>query len=159
QNTADLFAAVYARTNRLDGYVSLEVSPLLAHDTEGSISEAKRLWAALDRKNVMIKIPATPEGIPAIETLIGEGININVTLIFSQETYEQVADAYIRGLEQRANAGLPIDHVASVASVFVSRIDTAVDNQLEFRIRRSTDDAEKERLRPLLGKAAIANAK
>ena len=159
QNVADLLAPVYARTNGVDGYVSLEVSPLLAHDTEGSITEATRLWAALDRKNAMIKIPSTPEGIPAIRELIAEGININVTLIFSQETYELVAEAYISGLEQRAAAGKPIDHVASVASVFVSRIDTAIDNQLEYTIRRSTDDAEKTKLSGLLGKAAIANAK
>ncbi len=159
QDVADLFAPVYARTDIVDGYVSLEVSPLLAHDTDASISEAKRLWAALDRKNVMIKIPATPEGIPAIRALIAEGININVTLIFSTETYEQVADAYIAGLEDRANAGKPVDHVASVASVFVSRIDTAIDNQLEYMIRRSKDDSEKTKLSHLLGKAAIANAK
>src|SRR5258708_6598053 len=107
----------------------------------------------------MIKIPATPEGIPAIRALIAEGININVTLIFSTETYEQVAEAYIAGLEDRANAGKPVDHVASVASVFVSRIDTAIDNQLEYMIRRSTDDSEKTKLSHLLGKAAIANAK
>jgi transaldolase / glucose-6-phosphate isomerase len=159
QNVADLLAPVYAQTKGIDGYVSLEVSPLLAHDTDGSISEAKRLWAALDRKNVMIKIPATPEGIPAIRALIAEGININVTLIFSQETYEQVAEAYISGLEDRASAGKPVDHLASVASVFVSRIDSAIDNQLEYTIRRSTDDAEKAKLGGLLGKAAIANAK
>jgi transaldolase / glucose-6-phosphate isomerase len=159
QNVANLFAPVYERTKRIDGYVSLEVSPLLAHDTDGSVSEAKRLWAALNRQNVMIKIPATPEGIPAIEALIAEGININVTLIFSQETYDQVAEAFIRGLEKRAGAGQPVDHIASVASVFVSRIDTAIDNQLEFRIRRSNDDAEKEKLSSLPGKAAIANAK
>ncbi|HXU40066.1 MAG TPA: bifunctional transaldolase/phosoglucose isomerase [Blastocatellia bacterium] len=159
QNVADLLAPVYDRTNGIDGYVSLEVSPLLAHDTDGSISEAKRLWAALDRKNVMIKIPATPEGIPAIRALIAEGININVTLIFSNETYDQVAEAYIAGLEDRANAGGPVKRVASVASVFVSRIDTAIDNQLEYMIRRSTDDSEKARLSDLCGKAAIANAK
>ena len=159
QNVADLLAPTYARTDGVDGYVSLEVSPLLARDTEGSIAEARRLWAALDRKNVMIKIPATPEGIPAIQTLIADGININVTLIFSQQTYEQVAEAYVSGLETRASAGRPVDHIASVASVFVSRIDTAIDSQLEFRIRRSTDDAEKASLSALLGKAAIANAK
>jgi transaldolase/glucose-6-phosphate isomerase len=159
QNVADLLADTYARTEGVDGYVSLEVSPLLAHDTDGSVSEAKRLWAELDRKNVMIKIPATPEGIPAIQSLIAEGININVTLIFSQETYEQVAEAYISGLEQRASAGDPVDHIASVASVFVSRIDTAIDSQLEFRCRRSTDEAEKAKLTALLGRAAIANAK
>jgi transaldolase/glucose-6-phosphate isomerase len=159
QRTADLFAPVYAETDGVDGYVSLEVSPLLAHDAEGSVAEARRLWETLDRSNVMIKIPATPEGIPAIEQLIADGININVTLIFSQETYRQVAEAYIRGLEKRAIAGLPVNRVASVASVFVSRIDTAIDNQLEFRIRRSGDEAERDALGRLLGKVAIANAK
>jgi transaldolase/glucose-6-phosphate isomerase len=159
QRAADLFLPVYERTGGVDGYVSLEVSPLLAHDTAGSVAEAKRLWATLNRKNVMIKIPATPAGIPAIRELIAAGININVTLIFSQETYEQVAEAYTSGLEQRAAAGQPVDTIASVASVFVSRIDTAIDNQLEFRIRHSSDEAEKASLSSLLGKSAIANAK
>jgi len=159
QRAADLFRPVYERVDKHDGYVSLEVSPLLARDTEGTIAEAKRLWATLNRPNVMIKIPATPEGIPAIRECIAAGININVTMIFAMENYEEVAEAYISGLEQRAAAGHPIDHVASVASVFVSRIDTAVDNQLEFRIRRSEDDNEKATLSSLLGKAAIANAK
>jgi transaldolase/glucose-6-phosphate isomerase len=159
QRTADLFAGVYDRTKGIDGYISLEVSPLLANDTDSTVAEAKRLWAALGRKNVMIKIPATPAGIPAIEQAIASGLNINVTLIFSQETYEQVAESYIRGLEKRAEAGEPVDNIASVASVFVSRIDTALDNQIEFRIRRSSDDAEKEKLSALLGKSAIANAR
>jgi transaldolase / glucose-6-phosphate isomerase len=159
QRAADLFKPVYSRTDKLDGYVSLEVSPLLARDTEGTIAEAKRLWAKLDRPNVMIKIPATPEGLPAIRECIAAGININVTMIFAIENYEEVADAYISGLEQRSAAGQPIDHVASVASVFVSRIDTAVDSQLESRIRRSEDENEKATLSALLGKAAISNAK
>ena len=159
QRAADLFKPVYARTDKLDGYVSLEVSPLLARDTEGTIAEAKRLWATLDRPNVMIKIPATPEGLSAIRECIAAGININVTMIFAIENYEEVAEAYVSGLEQRAAAGQPIDHVASVASVFVSRIDTAVDSQLEARIRRSDDENEKATLSALLGKAAIANAK
>lgn len=159
QRTADLFVPVYDETNKIDGYVSLEVSPLLADNTESSIAEAKRLWAALGRKNAMIKIPATPEGIPAVEELIAEGINVNVTLIFSLETYKAVADAYIRGLEKRAASGQPVDGIASVASVFVSRIDTSIDNDLEFRIRRSNDEEEKAKLTALLGKAAIANAK
>jgi transaldolase / glucose-6-phosphate isomerase len=159
QRAADLFKPVYARTDKLDGYVSLEVSPLLARDTEGTIAEAKRLWAKLDRPNVMIKIPATPEGLPAIRECIAAGININVTMIFAIENYEEVAEAYVSGLEQRAAAGQPVDHVASVASVFVSRIDTAVDSQLEARIRRSDDENEKATLSALLGKAAIANAK
>jgi transaldolase/glucose-6-phosphate isomerase len=159
QRVADLLKPVYDRTNRVDGYVSLEVSPLLAHDTENSIGQARRLWATLNRPNVMIKIPATPAGIPAIRTLIAEGININVTLIFSQETYDQVAEAFIGGLEQRHSAGGKLDHVASVASVFVSRVDTSIDSQLEFRARRSADDGEKATLTGLLGKAAIANIK
>ncbi|HKQ03924.1 MAG TPA: bifunctional transaldolase/phosoglucose isomerase [Blastocatellia bacterium] len=159
QRTADLFRPVYDRTNRIDGYVSLEVSPLLADDTASTVSEAKRLWAALDRPNVMIKIPATAAGLPAITEVIASGINVNVTLIFSEEVYEAVADAYISGLEQRAAAGGPVDHIASVASVFVSRIDAAVDNQLSFRARRTDDDAEKDKLNALLGKAAIANTR
>ncbi len=159
QRAADLFKPVYERTNKLDGYVSLEVSPLLARDTDGTVAEAKRLWAALGRPNVCIKIPATPEGIPAIRQAIAAGININVTMIFALENYEQVADAFISGLEDRDAAGLPVDHVASVASVFVSRIDSAIDAQLEARIRDAKDDAEKAALTALLGKAAIANAK
>jgi transaldolase / glucose-6-phosphate isomerase len=159
RRAADLFKPVYARTGKLDGYVSLEVSPLLARDTDGTIAEAERLWAMLDRPNVMIKIPATPEGIPAIRQCIAAGININVTMIFAIENYEEVAEAYISGLERRAAEGRPVDHVASVASVFVSRIDTAVDSLLEARIRHSEDENEKALLSNLLGKAAIANAK
>lgn len=159
QRAADLFKSVYERTNKLDGYVSLEVSPLLANDTEGTVTEAKRLWAALGRPNVCIKIPATPEGIPAIRQAIAAGININVTMIFALENYEQVADAFISGLEDRAAAGQPVDHVASVASVFVSRIDAAVDKDLDARIAKSSDEAEKAKLTALLAKAAIANAK
>lgn len=159
QRAADLFAPVYARTNAVDGYVSLEVSPLLAHDTAGTVTEAKRLWATLNRPNVMIKIPATPAGIPAIQETIAAGINVNVTMIFGMENYEQVAEAYIAGLEQRAASGQPVDRVASVASVFVSRVDAAIDSQLEYRIRHSHDENEKARLAALLGKAAIANAK
>jgi transaldolase/glucose-6-phosphate isomerase len=159
QRVADLLKPVYDRTKRIDGYVSLEVSPLLAHDTENSVAQARRLWAALNRPNVMIKIPATPAGIPAVKTLIADGININVTLIFSQETYDQVAEAFISGLEQRRASGGALDHVASVASVFVSRVDTSIDAQLEFRARRSSDENEKAMLTELLGKAAIANIK
>ncbi len=159
QRAADLFKEVYERTNKIDGYVSLEVSPLLARDTDGTVTEAKRLWAALGRPNVCIKIPATPEGIPAIRQAIAAGININVTMIFALENYEEVADAFISGLEDRLAAGLPVDHVASVASVFVSRIDSAIDAQLESMIRHSNDEAEKAALTSLLGKAAIANAK
>ena len=157
--TADLLLPVYERTKGVDGYVSLEVSPKLAHDTEGTITEARRLFATLNRKNVMIKVPATEAGIPAIEQLISDGININVTLIFSISSYEEVANAYVRGLEKRVAANQPVDNISSVASFFVSRIDTNIDSQLEFKIRRSEDEAEKAKLTGLLGKAAIANAK
>ncbi|MDA2937366.1 bifunctional transaldolase/phosoglucose isomerase, partial [Acidobacteria bacterium AH-259-A15] len=159
QMAADLLKPVYEKTNGQDGYVSLEVSPLLAHDTEGTIGEAKRLWERLDRQNVMIKVPATPEGFRAIEQLTAAGININVTLIFSRKAHEKVAEAFISGLEKRAAQGKPIDHVASVASFFVSRIDTAVDKALDFRMRRADNEQEKARLSTLLGKVAIANAK
>jgi transaldolase/glucose-6-phosphate isomerase len=159
QRTTDLFKQVYEKTGGEDGYVSLEVSPLLANDTEGTVAEAKRLWEAVGRKNTMIKIPATPAGIPAIEQAIAAGLNVNVTLIFSQEVYGEVAEAYVRGLERRLKDGQPVSGIRSVASVFVSRIDTAIDNQLEFRIRRSDNDAEKDKLAALRGKAAIANAK
>lgn len=148
QRTADLLRPVYERTGGADGYVSLEVSPTLAHDTEGTIAEARRLFAALERPNVMIKIPATPAGIPAITSAIASGINVNVTLIFSLAQYEAVANAYIAGLEQRAAAGGDVAKIASVASFFVSRVDTKVDKALEQR--GNTD---------LLGTIAIANAK
>jgi transaldolase len=146
--TADLLCPLYDATDGADGYVSLEVSPRLAHDTNGTIVEARRLWGALNRPNVMIKVPATPAGIPAIQTLIGEGININVTLIFSVVQYEAVTEAFIAGLEQRLQAGGNLRSVASVASFFVSRVDTAVDRELEQRGFTSVQ-----------GKAAIANAK
>ena len=152
-NAADIFLPVYERTGGDDGYVSLEVSPLLAQRTDETVAEAQRLFAKLGRKNVMIKIPATPEGIPAIEEAIALGININVTLIFSNEVYAQVIEAYLRGLERRAEQGLPIGYIASVASFFVSRIDSAADKQIEAKLK---DDPS---LEPLLGKIAIANAK
>ncbi|HZN12292.1 MAG TPA: transaldolase [Blastocatellia bacterium] len=158
RSAAALFAPVYERTEKLDGYVSFEVSPLLARDTEGTVAEAKRLWQALDRPNVMIKIPATPEGIPAIRRSIADGININVTMMFAHENYEEVADAFISGLEDRAAAGLSVDHIASVASVFVSRIDTLIDKQLEERMAGADGD-RKARLAALLGKVGMANSK
>ena len=154
RDTADLLHPVYERTGGADGYVSLEVSPGLAHDTEGTVAEAKRLFAALGHRNVMIKVPATPEGIPAVRRLIGKGININITLIFSLDAYEQVREAYIAGLEDFERAGGDLSGVASVASFFVSRVDTAVDGLLEERIRQSGND-----LSALLGRAANANAK
>ncbi len=159
QMAADILRPVYDKTKGIDGYISLEVSPLLASDTPGTIAEARRLWKWLDKKNVMIKVPATPEGLPAIEQLISDGINVNVTLIFSEDAYIKVAEAYIKGLEKRTAAGNPVDHVASVASFFVSRIDSNVDNHLGMRIRRSTDQKEIDKLSSLLGKVAIANAK
>ena len=152
--TADLLRPIYDRTGGVDGYASLEVSPHLAHDTEGTIAEARRLYAALDRPNVMVKVPATPEGIPVVRLLIGEGINVNVTLIFSLDMYAKVSEAYIGGLEDLAQAGGDLSKVASVASFFVSRVDTTVDAQLEEAIR----DGHAERS-ALLGKAAVANAK
>lgn len=159
QMASDLLQPIYEKTNGVDGYVSLEVSPHLARDTTGTISEALRLWQKVDRKNLMIKVPATPEGLPAIEQLIAKGLNINITLIFSQEVYEQVAYAYLSGLEKRVAEGKLLDTVASVASFFVSRIDTAVDALLEARIRQTTHEQERMKLSSLLGKVAIANAK
>lgn len=159
QDAADLLKPVYDRTERRDGYVSLEVSPALAHDTAGSIEEGRRLWAAIDRPNAMIKIPATREGVPAIQALISEGINVNVTLLFAQDAYERVAEAYLAGLEARAAAGADLASVASVASFFVSRIDTLVDARLTERAAAATGETARARIRSLLGKVAIANAK
>jgi transaldolase/glucose-6-phosphate isomerase len=159
QDAADLLYPVYARTAGRDGYVSLEVSPDLADCTQESIDEAIRLHHAVGRDNVMIKVPATPEGIPAIEALIGRGININVTLLFCVERYAEVAWAYIAGLERRAAAGGEIRRIASVASFFVSRIDTCVDNRLSALANATTDALRQTLLQSLMGKAAIANAK
>jgi len=157
QAAADLFKGVYEKTDALDGYVSLEVSPGLALNTEGSITEARSSWKTLDRKNVMIKIPGTKEGIPAIKELISEGININVTLLFSLERYRAVAEAYVEGLEARLAKGESIEHVASVASFFLSRIDTMVDPLLEDIIK--TDSNRATPAKQLLGKVAIASAR
>ncbi len=159
QAAADLLQPVYAKTKRRDGYVSLEVSPHLARDTRGTFEEARRLWDAVGRDNLMIKVPATPEGIPAIVQLIGKGINVNVTLLFSQETYELVAEAYLTGLEQLAARGGDVGSVASVASFFISRIDTAVDTAIAARLKTSTNETERALLRSLQGNVAIANAK
>src|SRR5947199_3502637 len=128
QDAADILRAVYESTRRRDGYVSLEVSPYLARDTQGTIQEARALWKAVGRENVMIKVPGTAEGIPAFQQLISEGININVTLLFAQEVYERVAEAYIIGLEKLASRGGDVSRIASVASFFISRIDTLVDS-------------------------------
>ncbi|HEY6248877.1 MAG TPA: bifunctional transaldolase/phosoglucose isomerase, partial [Candidatus Angelobacter sp.] len=157
QDAADRLLPVYKQTNRRDGYVSLEVSPKLARDTTGSIEEARRLWNAVGRPNVMIKIPGTLEGLPAIQQLISEGININITLLFSQEAYVKVAEAFIAGLE--AYRGQDIGGIASVASFFVSRIDTLVDSLLTTKFKSVRNAQEEELLRSLMGKVAIANAK
>ncbi len=154
RHACDEFRDLFESTRGGDGFVSLEVSPLLASDTRGTADAAQRLWKMVDRPNVMIKIPATPEGIPAITETIAAGINVNVTLIFSVETYEAVAAAYVAGLEQRVAAGEPIDRIASVASVFVSRIDTAVDKLLEEKIAQGQPE-----LSSLLGKTGVANMK
>ena len=159
QDTADLLLPVYQSSKRRDGYVSLEVSPFLARDTEGTLAEARRLWKAVGRDNVMIKVPGTPEGIPAFRKLISEGINVNVTLLFSQDVYEQVAQAYIDGLEEFGRRTLDVGRVASVASFFISRIDSAVDALAGARLKVSKDPAEQALLRSILGRIAIANAK
>ena len=159
QRAADIMAGVYETSAGQDGYVSLEVSPALAHDVEGTCAEARRLWQALARPNVMIKVPATEAGVSAVETLISEGINVNVTLIFSRSVYDQVAQAYLAGLQKRLARGLPVASVASVASFFISRIDTAVDARLNERQAAAPDETARVRLQRLVGKAAIANAK
>ena len=132
QNAADLFQGVYKKTKRQDGYVSIEVNPNLAHDTEGTVREAISLWKRVNRPNLMVKVPATKAGIPAIKKLISMGINVNVTLIFSVSRYKEVIEAYISGLEDRISNGQPIDNIASVASFFVSRVDTKIDALISF---------------------------
>jgi transaldolase len=158
RRATDLFRPLFLASKGLDGYVSLEVSPKLANETQRTLEEARRLWAKVDRANVMIKVPATPAGIPAIEQLISEGINVNVTLMFSMEHYVRVAEAYVRGLQARARNGQSLA-VASVASFFVSRVDSLVDKQLEERLARASSAAEKQELESLLGKTAIANSR
>jgi transaldolase len=159
QDAADVLRPVYDDTQGRDGFVSLEVSPYLAHDTDGTSEEARRLWQAVGRDNLLVKVPATPEGIPAIEQLIGEGINVNVTLLFAQEMYVRVAEAYIAGLETLAAGGSDVSKVSSVASFFVSRIDSAVDAAVAARHKTSTSASQQTLMHSLLGKVAIANAK
>ena len=159
RTVADILRPIYDRTAGQDGYVSLEVSPDLAHNTEGTLSEVRRFWKTVDRPNLMIKIPATPEGIPAVRQALSEGINVNITLIFAIEAYREVADAYLSALEERNAEGQDISHIASVASFFVSRVDTLVDKLLEDKIKASSDPAEQQKLKSLEGKAAIANAR
>ncbi len=156
---ADVFRPIYDETGGRDGFASLEVAPTLARDTKVSLKEAHRLFQTLGRPNVLIKIPGTPEGLPAIEQCLRDGININITLLFGVESYERVAWAYVRALEGRRAAGQPIDRIASVASFFVSRVDTLTDEKLEEKIKGAGSDTEREELRSLLGQAGIANAK
>jgi len=155
----DILRPVFERTGGTDGFVSVEVSPLLAHDADGTIREVRHWCERIGRPNLMVKIPGTAEGVPAIEAMLAEGRNINITLLFSVEAYARVAEAYLRALDRRVAAGQPVDRVASVASFFVSRIDTETDKRLEARLGGASDASERERLRSLLGKAAIANAR
>jgi transaldolase/glucose-6-phosphate isomerase len=159
QDAADTLRSVYQESNFRDGYVSLEVSPYLARKTQETMDEARRLWKAADRENVMIKIPGTAGGIPAIRQLIGEGININVTLLFAQEVYEKVAESYVAGLEDLAKRGGNLKKMAGVASFFISRIDSLVDSMLNDRLKQANDASQQALLSSLLGKVAIANGK
>lgn len=158
QNAADLFLPLYQETNGLDGYVSLEVSPYLAHDTERTIEDAKRLWKMVDRPNLMVKIPATREGLPAITDVIAAGINVNVTLIFSIDRYREVMNAYLSGLEGRLGNGGNISDIASVASFFISRIDSKVDDRLSEVLTGALPE-DMDAIRSLLGKSALASGK
>jgi transaldolase len=158
RDACDVFGGVYERTRRQDGYVSIEVSPAQAFDADATVIEARRLWHAVDRPNVMVKVPGTAEGARAVRRLIAEGINVNVTLLFAIAAHDRVIESYLAGLEDRVTAGQPIDHVASVASFFVSRVDTEVDRRLEA-IAREAPAAQAEALLALRGKAAIANAR
>jgi transaldolase len=159
QDAADLLAPVYQSTKKRDGYVSLEVSPYLARDTKGTIDEARRLWKTVAHANVMIKVPGTSEGIPAIRQLLSEGINVNVTLLFAQAVYEEVAAAFIDGVEKFAATGGDVSKLASVASFFISRIDSLVDSLVGEKLKAETDAARKAKLQGILGKVAIANGK
>jgi transaldolase/glucose-6-phosphate isomerase len=159
QDAADLLKPVYQSTNKRDGYVSLEVSPYLAHDTNGTLDEARRLWKSVARENVMIKVPGTPEGIPAFRQLTSEGINVNVTLLFAQGVYEEVAAAFIDGVEKFAASSGDVSKIASVASFFISRIDSLVDSLVGEQLKKETDAARKAKRQGILGKVAIANGK
>ena len=154
----DLFRGVYDATDGTDGFVSIEVSPGVANDPDATVAEARRLWHAVDRPNVMVKVPGTETGAVAVRRLIADGLNINITLLFSLEAHRRVIDAYMAGLETRAAAGHPIDHISSVASFFVSRVDSEVDKRLDAAIQKA-QGADRDKLAALKGKAAIANAK
>ncbi len=157
RTACDRFRAVYDASSQRDGYVSIEVSPGSAHDAKATVEEAHRLWKTVDRPNVMIKVPGTPEGCIALEQLIADGLNVNVTLLFAVAAHDRVIDAYLKGLERRLEAGKPLSHVASVASFFVSRVDSAIDASLDALVKAGTLSAD--RAKALQGKAAIANAK
>jgi transaldolase/glucose-6-phosphate isomerase len=159
QDAADMLRPVYQSTNRRDGYVSLEVSPTLARNTQGTIEEARRLWKSVGRENIMIKVPGTDEGVPAVRQLTSEGINVNITLLFAQEAYVKVAEAFMAGLEDRLGRGEDVSKLASVASFFVSRIDTLVDSTIQNKLKSETDAQKKQLLNSLQGKVAIANAR
>ena len=158
QDACDIFKPIYQQTRRRDGYVSLEVSPYLANDTKGTLEEARRLWKSVGRENLMVKVPGTPEGVPAVRQLLEEGLNINITLLFAQSAYEAVAEAFFAALEARALKGHDLSHSASVASFFVSRIDSLVDSKVED-LRKSGKGAPSDLLDGIEGKVAIANAK
>ena len=159
RQVADLLSPIYERTDGQDGFVSIEVSPALAHETQATLTEVRRFWHTIDRPNLMVKIPATNAGIPAIRQALSEGININITLIFSLSNYQQVAEAYLGALEERSAHGQDIHHIASVASFFVSRVDVLVDRLLEERAQTTTDGTRQEQMRALQGKIALANAR
>ena len=158
RDACDHFAAVYSSTRGADGYVSIEVSPGVSHSADATVEEARRLWKTVDRPNVMVKVPGTPEGAIAVRRLIAEGINVNITLLFAIQAHDRVIEAYLAGLEDRIKARQPIDGLASVASFFVSRVDTEIDKRLDALIAKASQP-EKERLKLLKGRAAIANAK
>jgi len=158
RDACDHFAAVYSSTRGADGYVSIEVSPGVSHSADATVEEARRLWKTVDRPNVMVKVPGTPEGAIAVRRLIAEGINVNITLLFAIQAHDRVVEAYMAGLEDRIKARQPIDGLASVASFFVSRVDTEIDKRLDALIAKASQP-EKERLKLLKGRAAIANAK
>ena len=159
RNACDILRPVYDSSDKLDGYVSIEVPPTIAHDTEATIKEAKRYYAEIGRENVMIKIPGTSSGLPAVEAVIAEGINVNVTLLFSVESYIETFWAYIRGLEKRAAAGKDISNIASVASFFLSRIDSNIDGKIDAKLKGIDDASLSAKLTAVKGKVAIANAK
>src|SRR3954471_8892324 len=158
RDACDHFAGVYSSTRGADGYVSIEVSPGVSHSADATVEEARRLWKTVDRPNVMVKVPGTPEGALAVRRLTAEGVNVNITLLFAIEAHERIIEAYLAGLKDRVKAGKPIDGLASVASFFVSRVDTEIDKRLDALIAKA-DASEKDRLKMLKGRAAIANAK